>query len=293
MNDETRFLALATGLTLLVGLLAGVVSQLTAYSLPLFPGMSYLLPGPSDPAAVLALRAVDATLLVVPLLYLAVPAVVVLGCPPGERWRYVAAAGVSVFGLPLVGLLGQVVFGLAVRETLVVLGVLALLLGGFVGLSHLGDRVSGTLPAHAASLGPVFAVVLLVGTFAGGYAGARVSDGLASQYGAYPPQAAFAYDYDPAGDGRAVLEIRHEGGPAIPAEELSVESDTIVPVEGANQTESGPWQGSTTAGEDGRVVDVGDAVAVGITEDCEAVRVVWRGEAAAATIALYECPGAR
>lgn len=291
-DADRRFLAFAAGLTVLVGLLAGVLSQVTAYGLPLF-GHDYLQPGRSDLAAVLALRAVDVALLLAPLVYLVVPALVVLGTPDHGDRRHLVAAAAALLTLPALAVGFQVLAGTRVRDTVVTVGAALILLGGLLAVRRLRERADGTLPASAAPLGLLFAVLLLVSAFAGGSAGARVADDLSSEYGTWPPQAAFAFEYEPADDGRGVLTVRHDGGLEIPVEELSLRPDpngSFVAVAGANQTAAGRWQGSTTPGEDGPVVAPGDAVAVGLAADCETVRVVWDDGSNAATLGYYECP---
>jgi len=293
-DRDRHFLAFALCLTALVGLLAGVLSQVTVYSFPLF-GHDYLQPAGSDLAALLALRAIDAVLLLAPLAYLFVPALVVLGAPDDDR-RHLAAAAVALLAVPALGVAFQVFAAPRLRDTVLTLAVALVLLAGLLGLRRLRARVNGRLPASAAPLGILFAALLLVSAFAGGLAGARVADDLSTESSAFPPQAAFDFEYEPADDGRGVLVVQHDGGAEIPVGDLSLRPESngsFLAVAGADQTAAGRWRGSTTPGPDGPVVAPGDAVAVGLAADCEAVRIVWDDGNVAATLGIYECPAAR
>jgi hypothetical protein len=293
-DRDRRFLAFALPLTALVGLLAGVLSQVTVYSLPLF-GNDHLQPAGSDLAALLALRVIDVVLLLAPLVYLLVPALVVLGAPDGDDRRHLVAAAAALLAVPVLGVAFQVFAAPHLRDTAITLGVALVLLAGLLGLRPLRERVDGSLPASAAPLGILFTVLLLVSAFAGGFAGARVADDLSTASSVFPPQAAFDFEYESADDGPGVLTIRHDGGADIPVGDLSLRpepNDSFVAVAGANQTAVGRWAGRTTSAADGPVVAPGDAVAVGLAADCEAVRVVWDDGNVAATLGYYECPGA-
>ncbi|MFC7226193.1 hypothetical protein N0B31_02160 [Salinirubellus salinus] len=291
---DRRYLAFALGLTALVGLLAGVLSQVTVYSFPLF-GHDYLDLTRSGLAAALALRAVDAVLVLAPLAYLLVPALVVLGAPDGDDRRHLVAAASALLAIPVLGVGFQVVAGTRLRDTSITVGVAVVLLVGLLGLRRLRERVDGTLPAGAAPLGILVAVLLLVSAFTGGFAGARVADDLSSAYAVSPPQAAFEFEYEAADGGQGVLTVRHGGGLEIDAGHLSLRPEpngSFVAVAGANQTAAGRWRGSTTAGADGPVVAPGDAVAVGLAAECETVRVVWDDGDVATTLGISECPDA-
>lgn len=169
--------------------------------------------------------------------------------------------------------------------TLVV--VLPFVVPGFV----VANAARGEFPAAAVPLGIGLSLLLFAGLAIGAPVGAAVEDETFVIGGEpYSAQQTFSYHYERADNGRTVLTIRHHGEPPISADELYIEGDSVVAVDGATQTEAGRWQGSTVPGADGPTVDAGNAVAVGVTEGCE-IRVVRRDESDAATIGTYDCPG--
>ena len=86
------------------------------------------------------------------------------------------------------------------------------------------------------------------------------------------PQVSFAVDYEATGDGVGLLTVTHDGGEAVPADQLRVDGDGFADVSGADQTRAGDWQGRAS-GPDGAVV-AGDSVVVGVESDYE-VDLVW------------------
>ncbi|WP_459194369.1 hypothetical protein [Halosimplex sp. J119] len=86
------------------------------------------------------------------------------------------------------------------------------------------------------------------------------------------PTAMFGFDYEETGDGVGTLEIRHEGGDAIPRSELYVRGSGFADVEDVDQTSAGQWQGSASG--DDESVAAGDRVTVGAASDYE-ISVVW------------------
>lgn len=154
-------------------------------------------------------------------------------------------------------------------------------------LTALGRDVPGTSGTALTAL-----ALLLVFT-TGAVTGALAAGGLSEtvrETRSGSPQVAFAFDYEPTDDGRGVLTITHDGGDAVVADLLVLQSEEIADVPGANQTRDGTWQGATSdvdwRGEP--VVAQGDAVAVGVERDC-VVRVVYADRA---TLGKYVCPGA-
>jgi hypothetical protein len=136
-------------------------------------------------------------------------------------------------------------------------------------------------------------LVFTTGAVTGSLAAGGASGTLVETRDGGVPQTAFAFDYEPTGDDRGVLTIRHDGGDDVAADRLVVQGEGIVDVAGANQTREGSWQGSTSGVEwrDERVVAQGDAVAVGVERDC-VVRVVYELQGNIATLGKYTCPGA-
>lgn len=293
MNADRQFLVVAVGYTALVGLLVGVLGQLTSYSPPLIGGLTYLTTDGSDLAARLAVRVVDGALVLAVACYLLVPLYALLAAPVDDRRRSLVGASVALLGLPVAWvLIGAVFLRLRPRDVALTLAG-ALVVVGFLALvARLGGRFEATVPAATAPVGAMLGVLLLSTLVVGGVAGTAVDDRLVQSLNGHAPQVAFDYEYDRASDGAAVVTVRHEGGDRLPAENVYIESDALADVRGANQTESGPWRGSTTVADGDRFVTRGDAVTVGV-RDCEHVRVVWRTEANAATIGIFDCPGAR
>jgi hypothetical protein len=312
-NAGRRFLALAALQTLLVGLLAGVLVRINPYPSGYFLS-SNVVPGGSDLAAVLAAETVEAVVALVVLLNVVVPLFVLANADPVDRRRAALAGGAALLGLSLAGFLvvsasvlplgsttpiSLLVFGLSSVITSGGFAVLAAVVGGLAA-SALGARSGESFHVAAAPLGICFSLLLVAGLFVGAPVSAAVGDvafvvggqnqAIEGAWQSHSPDGTFAYRYEPIGDGPAVLAIRHRGGPSIPADELYIEGDSVVAVDGANQTEAGRWQGSTVPGANGPTVDTGSAVAVGVTEGC-VVRVVRRDESDAATIGTYDCLG--
>lgn len=100
------------------------------------------------------------------------------------------------------------------------------------------------------------------------------------------PQASFAFEYEETGDDRGLLTITHDGGDAIPSEELFVRGIGFADVAGADQTSAGPWGGTTSDG----AVAAGDAVVVGVASDYE-IRLVWQSADGNGSAALVEDEG--
>lgn len=105
------------------------------------------------------------------------------------------------------------------------------------------------------------------------------------------PQIQFGFEYEPGGDGRGTLRITHEGGDTVEAARVLVRGSGFADVDGVDQTEPGPWQGSAS-GDDGSIV-AGDFVDVGVTSDYE-IRVRWSADGGdtAATLAEDRGPDA-
>jgi len=105
------------------------------------------------------------------------------------------------------------------------------------------------------------------------------------------PQVSFAFDYESTGDGVGRLTITHEGGDTVARDALFLRGNGFATVDGADQTEPGPWQGSASSDGDGVVA--GDSVTVGVTSEY-VLNVVWEpsdGDSSA-TLAVNEGPDA-
>jgi hypothetical protein len=292
-------------------------------------GHDHLARATSDPAAVLAHDLVLVFLATVAATTLALPAAVAWArLPRPGTGRLVTFAGLALaVTLPAAAVLawGFLFPGarLVLLAVLVVAGLLGLLaVVGFVGtLAARGSRylrhrrrssrsrheawtrarrADGGSPALAADdAGPDWPALfwnhwlvaaLVVGLVAGGVLGAPLG-GAVETWSGGSPLAAFDYETTETADGTR-LTVVHDGGDAIPADELRLQGG-LTAVPGANQTRAGPWNGPTTHLGDGRQpgphVAPGDAVAVGVPDDCT-VRVVWENPAGASvTLGKYDC----
>lgn len=284
MDATDRFLAFAGAQTMLVALIAGTVGGLVLFS-PIGLGHSYLSTQTSGSGARLAHQVLQSVPIVVLALYVLIPIAIA-----GYLLRYtdrhplvpIAGAVLAVFGLPAIVILPGVA-GLDGHAHLWSGLVVALiLLGGAV----LSIRV-GVPDAMYANVALLF--LFAVGLFVGLAMFSVPPDGLVERVGA-SPQAAFAYEYEPADGGRGILTVTHDGGDRLRAEFLSIQSDQLVDVPGAEQTASGPWPGETSGPtwRDGPVVAVNDSVTVGVERDC-VVRVIYRD---AVTLGKYTCQAA-
>jgi hypothetical protein len=293
-------------------------------------GHDHLARGTSDPAAVLAHDLVVVFFATVAAAALLLPAALAwarLSRPSTSRLVTFAGLALAVV-LPAAAVLawGFVFPGptLVLLAIVVVAGLLALVaVVGFVGtLAARGSRylrhrrrssqsrheawtrarrADGGSPALAAGTDAApncsallwnhwFVAALVVGLVAGSLLGAPLG-GAVETWGGGSPLAAFDYETTETAEGTR-LTITHDGGDAIPADELHLQGN-LTAVPGANQTRAGAWNGSTTHLGDGRRpgpnVAPGDQVAVGVPEDCT-VRVVWESPAGAtATLGKYDC----
>lgn len=221
--------------------------------------------------------------------FLLVAPVVVLGTPLVVSWYRVATgtydlatgvagtvAALAVFpGVPL----AWGAYGLVAGGTLGGVAVVAFL----VAVDRLDRDPSRR---GAASLSVQFAhVALFVLLVAGIVAGSAVGVGgqsLAVVDRHVPPNAAFEASYEATDDGQGLVTIRHAGGDAVDASDLSLYGEGFADVSGADQTGPGNWQGPTSG------VGPGDSVTVGVEGDCR-LRVVHTGNAGSTTLAVVEC----
>ena len=104
------------------------------------------------------------------------------------------------------------------------------------------------------------------------------------------PQISFAFEYNETDSDQGELTVTHEGGDSVAASQLDLVGSGFADVSGVDQTQPGPWQGSSS--DDG-LVRAGDSTALGVTTAAE-IRIVWRSEDGdrSATLARYEGPDA-
>jgi hypothetical protein len=278
--------------TAVVALLAGVVHQLTLSTL-LEGGFSYMGADISGLGAVVGLRAVQGFLLAGAALFACWPALVggarrAANHDDGRSWPWLLAAALLPAATAAVVLLGAsgdrwrlVVPVLLVLAALVLLSLAVSLAAAVWGRSTAAGR------PVALALGVAALAVLAFGV---GTTVAVPFAGLSETGHGGVPQVMFAYESTETADG-TLLTITHDGGDRVRADRLHVEGD-LAAVSGADQTREGPWNGTTSAAADGRVVEPGDTVTVGLAdaEDC-VVRVVYRRGADTATLGKYECSG--
>jgi hypothetical protein len=276
--------------TVVVALLAGVVHRLTMSTL-LEGGMSYMGTGGSVLGAVLGRRAVQAFLLAGAVLFACWP-VLVLGArrAEGTRLRWFLAAVLvpaAVTAVVLVGASGDRWLLVVPIVVVVAVGVLLSLAVSLLAAIHARSAPDGRLVTLALGV-----AVLAVCAFAVGAAAAAPLGGLVEvqQYGGVPV-ASFAFEPTETPDG-TLLAITHDGGDRALADRVHVEGN-LAPVPDADQPRPGPWNGSTSHAADGRVVEPGDSVTVGLggSDDC-VVRVVYRDGANTASLGQHECGSA-
>lgn len=112
---------------------------------------------------------------------------------------------------------------------------------------------------------------------AGGFADAH-----ADTYGGYAgPHATFAVEERATDSGDLVLEVTHDGGDPLLAERVHVRGEGFADVEGVDHADAGVWRGEAT-GEvprrGGPAIVEGDAVTVGVADDCRVGFVHSNGE---------------
>lgn len=299
MGTRRRFLAFAAGLTFLVTALAGGLGAFSLFQVPLFGHFRYISPEMSGPAPVLAHQFISSLLLVIAGLYVLLPV--------GIAWYYVrhgarhplyygVFATVAILGLPGLGLL-TVLFGTVTANETTFLAafaavVLALVLAFRYALARGPEAPEEGVPwAVFANVGLV--AVCLVGVTVGTAVGGATA-GLVEQRSMSAPQVAFEINYTSTGGNASegVLTIRHVGGDTVCPSRIYLDGEGFATVEGVDQVRPGVWRGetSTAAGaENQSVVAPGDAVRVGVANDCR-VRVVYRYGDTGAVLDEFRCP---
>ena len=297
MNRRERLAVYLVVQFVAVAVLAAVVGRM----LGRFPfGDPFTRPVATTVPTWVAMRTLEAAGVVLLLTYLgALVAVVGYGRSLVDGVRYWTAVGLTLCSLPALAaalVAGWYVTGFTVGRLLAV----AALVGGVVlfalavagTLDLLGDGTDATDGNAAARL--AFAGVVCVGLTVGVVGVAGGADLFVDErYGGGTPQTAFATTYEPVNETHGVLTIRHDGGDAIPREELYVEGSGITEVDGVDQT-AGPWAGETLRRDSGdRNVVAGNATTVGVRADCEVLVVYQReggGSLGATTLDAYDCP---
>lgn len=284
--------------TLAVGVATGIVHALTGGAAPLGVRTTYLATTESGPAAVLGARYI--AWIVVPAtvaMYVVLPfAVAAVYSREDDRHPafHLAWATAAVVTLPLAivavltalsassGTVRAVGFGAPA------LAVVALFVVHRVSLSRSPDGSDRTPPL--AVFGNVGVVLLLVGGMAVGGALAAPAGDLVETHDPGSPQIHFEFSTERTDDG-TVLVATHAGGDAVEAERLHVVGSGFADVASADLTEPGVWRGDASgdaAHGDGPAVIQGDAVRVGVSENCD-VRLVYRWGDHGTTVARHDC----
>jgi hypothetical protein len=299
-THRQRLLAFAGGLTLLGGLLTGLVDAWTFLS-PLAGSHDYLDPAISGPAAVFGARYVEwVGLLGVLTVYVLMPFAVAYVSTRGDERRpsfHLAWAVAAVAWLPVLAVavavsrLGNPYTPPIRRVVGVVIPVV--FAAGLVAVHRFAlarspndvDRRPPLAVFGNVAFVVLFAAGVWLGTLAADPAGALVE-----QEDGGVPQADFEFSEFETDDG-TVLVVTHDGGDPIPAGGLRLGGEGFENVSGADRTEPGPWPASeATGGPDRATVVSGDSVTAGVASGCD-VRVIY-DRAATSTIARHECDGA-
>ncbi|WP_435195742.1 hypothetical protein [Natronomonas sp. EA1] len=285
-----RFALAACGQAFVVAVLAGLVGAFA--NVGPFGGLAYT--ELTEPAVRLSHSVVLVAIAFVAALYVLLPvATTVYLVRYGDRdpLVYGAVGALALLGVPSLGLFVWTLGFVDGTPLVAKVGYLAVLFGAIAIAYWYGrsreDGVETGVPLVQFLNLPVVTVAL-----AGLVLGVAVSgaaSGLVVEQSLSGAQVAFDYEYEAVDDERGLLTVTHDGGDTVPARYVHLEGD-ITPVANATQTEDGRWQGdtSTVSWRDGPVIAEGDSVRVGVPADCT-VRVVYRREGVASTIALVEC----
>jgi|GEM_PF-1906386 len=242
----------------------------------------------------------------------AIVAVLVYGRSLDDHARYWSAVGITALSLPMLGLVvaGGFLVGFRVGRLLAVAAlvagvlVLAVVVASTLGIlrgdgadsdddgNDAGNRGSSGVELGETAMFALTAVVCL-GVLVGLVGVAGGADALVDERTPFGnPQVAFETTYEPVNDTHGVLTIRHDGGDAVPRQELFVRGAGITGVDGVDQTEPGPWAGESLRRDGGEHrVEPGNATTVGVRADCEVDVVYQRTDPpAATTLDAYECP---
>ena len=300
-SARQRLVAFAAGLTLLVGLLTGVVSALTYQSL-YWVSLNYLASAASGLAARLGARYVELVgLFGVLALYVALPFAVAYTSSSGDDRRpafHYAWAVAAVSLLPVLvasvafSRIGNPYMPLERRLVGVVIPV-SFLVGLFAAhrltLSRSPDGVDGS-PPLAVFANVAFLVLFLGGFLLGGVAGAGPAGALVETERLGPPQTDFEFSEAETDDG-TVLVVTHGGGEAVPAERLRIAGEGFANVSGVDRSGPGGWPTSAaTDRPDGPTVTRDDSVTVGVADDCD-IRVVYVRGDVLDTLDRHDCGG--
>ncbi|MFW5963637.1 MAG: hypothetical protein ACOCQM_02135 [Natronomonas sp.] len=234
------------------------------------------------------------------LLYVAAPFAIaeVRTRESGNRVYHIAAAVTGIVvtvPVVLVILIALESFVFGIVSPVLLLGAVAGITAVSVGITlsyrfHMGDN--GTSPfVQLVALNLVVATVFVVGFLGVTPFGAVFADEYTEQRSGGGPNAKFVGEERPADGNASVLTLTHDGGDPISPENLGVRGEGFATVEGVDQTEPGPWQGSVSGERPrrgGAAVVSGDSIEIGVTDDCD-VSLVYFDDEYAYTIAYHDC----
>jgi len=282
-SARRRLVAFAAGLTLAVGLLAGLLLQMV---FPIDYSQS-LLEARFGWTVVLALLAVLLCLYVA----LPVAAAAVFARENGHPLAYggVAVAAILMPVLTLLAVAWALVRTSGVPRVLPrVVGAAAALVAALGGGALAAERVG---PPNRKTQWVFVLNIAVLGVFSAGVLGAQVAaPGFADRHTAdTQPDVELEFEERTTDDGR-LLVVEHVGGEAAPVDRLDIRGEGFADVEGADQTEPGPWAGEATGRAPrggGPAVVEGDTVTVGVADDCGFI--IGKGPELRGPVEHYDC----
>jgi hypothetical protein len=287
-----RLLAYVAALTFIVGVVGGVVASMTLF-VPIDESASLI-------EARVGSALVKGLLLVATLLYVAAPFAIaeVRTRERGNRVYHIAAAVTGIVvtvPVVLVILVALESFIFRLFSPILLLGAVGGITAVSVGIAlayRFYTGANGTSPfVRIVALNLVVTTVFVVGFLGVSPFGAVFADEYTEQRSGGGPNAEFVAEEQPADGNTSVLTLTHDGGDPISPENLGVRGEGFATVDGVDQTEPGPWQGSVSGERPrrgGAAVVSGDSIEIGVTDDCE-VNLVYFGDEHAYTITYYDC----
>ncbi|WP_178916408.1 hypothetical protein [Natronomonas gomsonensis] len=291
-RPRKRLLAYAAALTFAVGVVGGIVASMTVF-VPIDESASLI-------EARVGSALVKVLLLAATLLYVAAPFAIaeVRIRESGNRVYHIAAAVTGIVvttPVVLVILLALESFIFGIVSPVLLLGVVAGITAVSVGIVlsyrfYTGSNETSPF-VRLVALNLVLATVFVVGFLGVTPFGAVFADEYTEQRSGGGPNAEFVAEERSADGNTSVLTLTHDGGDPIFPENLGVRGEGFATVDGVDQTEPGPWQGSVSGERPrrgGAAVVSGDSIEIGVTGDCD-VSLVYFGNEHAYTITYYDC----
>ena len=281
-SARRRLVAFAASLTLAMGLLAGLLLQMV---FPIDYSQS-LLEARFGWTVALALLAVLLCLYVA----LPVAAAAVFARENGHPLAYGGVAVAAIL-MPVLTPLA-VAWGLERTSGAPILprlvGAAAALVAALGGGALAAERVG---PPNRKTRWVFVLNIAVLGVFSAGVLGAQVAaPGFADRHTTdTQPDVDLEFEERTTDDGR-LLVVEHAGGEPAPVDRLDIRGEGFVDVEGADQTEPGPWAGEATGRAPrggGPAVVEGDTVTVGVADDCGFI--IGKGPELRGPVEHYDC----